>query len=229
MIAKKAGYDGIELILRSEDETGYADTWDVKYLQKLGEENDIKIYALHLPFIIEKCENPEAILRETKEFAKTMGVKNIVMHVPRSDQEIYLKWFESKDWSKKSAVNVCMENLWTKPGKADPVVINPADFKRFENVCFDTAHSLRCNIPPLDFVRQLSNIRHMHCSFWDESEDHLSIQDSKKLFKELFKDLPRSVGSISTELRASAFDDIFDEEAITEFLRKECLLIKSAI
>lgn len=228
-IAKETGFDGIELLLRSKLDAGYVDTWDFEYLRSLEIKNNIKIYSIHIPFEIEISENPDLILDEVKKLAKKLGVKTLILHVPRLDQIEYNKWFKKQKLKSEKEFCICVENMFREGEKADPIHVEPKEFGRFSSVCLDTAHSMRGNINPNKFLVEIANVKHIHCSNWDGEEDHLSIQNNEVVFNALYGDVGETVETITVELCPKAFKDIFNRKEISELLKNEVKFIKTRL
>lgn len=224
-IAQKAGYDGVELLLRLKGSDAYLDSWDAEYLKKLETRYGIKVLSLHVPF---SFEEDQSIYPEIKELAEKLDAKYIIIHSPREDQTSCRKWIEDNvengDINKGSTVSILIENLETKKAKADPVYMKPEQFQRFSQVCFDTAHSLRSGQDPKVFMEQLSNIKQLHLSNWDGIDDHLSILKDKNRFSELLSLKP--IENICLELCPKAFNDIKDQEEIVSTLKETLAFVK---
>src|SRR3989339_374453 len=91
-IAQEAGFKGVELMIRSEGDTAYLDSWDIVYLSDLEEKYEIKIVSLHVPFVFEKDQSSFNGIISLSEKLKT---DHIIIHAPRADQNAYAEWLKN--------------------------------------------------------------------------------------------------------------------------------------
>lgn len=223
-IAREAGFGGVELMLRSEGDTSYLDSWDADYLSGLEKEHGIKIVSLHVPFVFEKDQSSfDAIIR----LAEKLKTDHIIIHAPRADQKDYAAWLQNILVENRSLITergVIVENVHKKPGIADPIFDQAEDFCNFPGVCLDTAHALRSGLDPLVFLKKLDNIKQFHFSAWDGRDDHLSVLADKEKFAAILAFKP--VKHICLELCPKAFNNIADQQEVVGVLRATIDFIK---
>lgn len=172
-------------------------------------------------------EEDQSIFPEIKELAEKVDAKYIIIHSPREDQLACKKWIEDNVENADntdSKVSILIENLETKITKADPVYMEPEQFQRFSQVCFDTAHALRSGQDPKMFMEKLDNIKQLHLSNWDGVDDHLSILKDTDRFSGLLG--IRSIENICLELCPKAFNDVKDQEEVVNTLKETLAFIK---
>jgi sugar phosphate isomerase/epimerase len=226
-IAKKAGFEGVELMIRGKGDTSYLDTWDANYLKQLEVINKVKIISLHVPF---EFEEDQSSFDRILKLAKQLRVKHIIIHSPRKDQAQYDKWMQKTVIKSRCPAEKCeilIENVHIKEGKADPIFKSVDDFKALPAICFDVAHALRSNQDPELFIKSLDNVRQWHLSNWDGKDDHMSILDEKSKFSPLLSMKPAKY--ICIELCPKAFSDIGDEKEVIDVLRKTMSFVKKNI
>lgn len=217
-ISKKAGFDGVELMVRSKGDTSYLDTWDADYLKTLEEINGLKTYSLHVPF---EFEEDQSSFDQIITLAEKLKIVNIIIHTPREDQIVYKEWmiksiFQNSSFTLKHGILI--ENVHVKVGKADPIFKKIEDFKILPAMCLDIAHALRSNQDPELFIKSLDNVRQWHLSNWNGKDDHLSVLPEKEKFAKFFKIKP--IECVCLELCPKAFHNIGDQEEIIGVLRE---------
>lgn len=212
-IAKRAGFSELELMMRSYDDNAFVDTFDLKYLQELQKEFDLKITSLHTPIDFET--NAEEYYPAVKKLAKELKVKHIIFHIPRDkdDQVQYRTWFK-KIYMKEmldQPIPFITENMGKKS------VLNGAnEFNKFPGFCFDTAHELRdFGDKTITTILHMKNIEQFHLSNYDE-RCHKDILKNKNFFEEIILAHPKANRCI--ELSPRAFLDPINEEKIIKQL-----------
>lgn len=144
-IAKKAGFDGIELIID--------DRWDTrqpKYLQKLARQFNLPILAVHSAMEFVTCwgEDPKVKLEKSVELAKIIKAEFLAVHPSVANQPEFYQWFY-KNWLeiKKNAkpLKVVVENMPKVNSIENPKDFvfenfNLKDFSRFDQILLDPSH-----------------------------------------------------------------------------------------
>jgi len=108
-IAYKAGFQGVELLLRNQNDNAYLDSWDVVYLKELEKKYNLKINSVHVAFDFNN--NPQKFL-EISNLAKKLKAKYIITHIPREDECVYKAWFHKFNFQNNN--NVLVENIHYK-------------------------------------------------------------------------------------------------------------------
>ena len=218
-IAKKCDFDGLELLLRS-NENAFYDSWDSKYLKFLIKKWRMPINSLHVPF---EFENKPDNMEEIVKLALSIKARYIILHIPREDQFEYIDWFK-KNKLECFGITFLIENIHFKTNKANPIYSTIEEFSVITNMVFDIAHALRSNQDPLYFLNKLKNIKQLHISNWDGSNDHTSILNNKKYFKKI---LSLVDADYCLELSPIAFKNFRNINEVTKILTQTCLLIKN--
>jgi len=218
-IAQKAGFQGIELLLRNQKDNAYLDSWDIDYLKKLKGKYNLKINSVHVAF--DFSDNPQDFSK-ISDLAKKLKAKYIITHIPREDENVYQNWFYKFNFQNNK--NVLVENIHYKKKYADPIV-KYNSLNTIQNMCFDIAHALRSitKKETEQLINQLTNIRQFHVSWWDGKEDHLSIIKNASFFQEVLKNRKED---LCLELCPKAFKNLEEKTVIRE-LRKNIKIMEN--
>jgi len=219
-MAASANFKGVELMLRSQKDNAYLDSWDIGYLKKLEKEYNLKINSVHVPFSFnDQPQNFHKILK----LSTKLKTKFIIIHLPRQDEIGYQVWFYSFPFSLYP--NVLVENIHYKKNYANPIIGYDSLFN-IQNMCFDIAHALRSiNQHEVEqLMSKLKNIRQFHVSWWDGKEDHLSIVKNTSFFQKILKNRKED---LCLELCPKAFKNL-KEKTIIEELKKNRRIIENA-
>lgn len=230
MIAQKAGFIGVELLLRPKNENAYLDSWDLKYIQTLSKEYSMKINSIHLPFSF--WDDPSiADFKKINILAQELKAKYIIVHIPRSNQKEYIDMIMPFSKGKQDYPLVLFENIPLKRTKSNPI-FSYKRLKDLTNVCFDVAHAKRSmdiksfnNL--MDDISNWHNIRQFHMSEWDGKEDHLSLNPKSSFLKQIteFFTVGKSA-DLCLELCPKAFGT-FDEKTIIKVLERNRKMLKT--
>lgn len=223
-IASMAGFDGVELMIRSKKDNAFWDTWDIDYLKKIESKFNLKINSVHVPFEFE--DKPENF-SDIQEIGKKLKVKSIVIHIPRIDQYDYIKWFDNyyKYENSNNYPQLLAENVHIKKDKPNPIVNSLDELNKLHSLCFDMAHAMRSDVDVLEFVSKLKNIKQFHVSNWNGVDDHLSILENKDFFKKTIK-ATNGNADMCVELCPKAFDDFKNLSEVEKVLRETIKFIK---
>lgn len=220
-IASDSGFTALELMLRSKTDNAYYDSWDTKYIKELMKRNSIVVNSVHVPFEFEEAPNN---FDEIYSLTKEIGAKFIIIHIPREDQNDYVKWFEefkNKDFAENPIL--LFENVHLKEGKVNPI-IPYEEMSQLKNVCFDIAHSMRSNVDTKKNVESCKNIRQFHVSFWDGKEDHMSLISNENFFDPLLRN---KTADFCLELCPKAFEDITNPENVAKVLKENLAFLRN--
>lgn len=166
-LAKKAGLDGIEVVIRRND----LDTQNPTYLKKLSEQYKLPIVALSVPAGIAMNEDKA---KRAFDLAKKIEAPLVSLSAPDVFNLPYKKWIldEMTKLQRKydlpiAMVNPPADNLF---GVVPKYAFNdPYELKKFENIVFDTSNVATRSEPLLELysifrpkIRQihLANAQH---------------------------------------------------------------------
>lgn len=166
----RAGYEGAEVMVTTERESQ-----DPARLRALGEENGVRVEAIHAPFLLLTrtvfSTNPLEKIRRSADLAKEAGADLVVVHPAYRWQMSYADWLEQQiaDFSKAGEVTVAVENMfpvWVR-GRGLPFhrSMGIEDMKRFPAITLDTSHAAVTGIDVITAFDQLADrIAHVHLS-----------------------------------------------------------------
>lgn len=239
-LAKKAGFDGIEVMVDNNPES-----YSIEKLNKLTKKYDIPILSLHMP--LDKCsvfgDEPQEIINSMVGIAQKLNVKNIVVHPARKVIGNYYNNFKdaingiiinttsavysSNDSEKlptRNGIVFSVENL-PDNGKYNKKVQNPVELSQdFHDICLDTSHLATTSFDFKEVVSEAkNNIRHVHFSDSDilkkdgiVTDDHLPLGHGKLPLKWLVQLLINTgyEGMFCIELRPELFTGLSDKQTI---------------
>ena len=222
-IAKKAGFDGLELMMRGQTESGFWDTWDAKYLKKLEKEYALPIITIHSPY---GFDDNLIGWEEVQELAKKLEVEQIVCHIPYLSNKPYLKWFKKNYPGKSDCFTLLAENLSCSGPYPETLYDGVTQWQTLPAMCFDINHA-QFNYPdPSGIIAQLDNIKQFHVSNYDGKNFHRSILENKPLFKKIFKQNKTAIRSV--EYFNPTFPDFRDQEEVVSILKDTIEFIKES-
>ena len=166
-LAKKAGLDGVDVVIRRGD----LDTQNPDYLRKLSKEYELPIVALSMQTDITMNSDKA---KRALDLAKKIGAPFVSFSVPTTLNFHYKKWIleELPSLQKKSGVKIALvnppsENMF---GVVPKYSFNdPYELKKFDELVFDTSNVASRSEPLLELysilkpkIRQiyLANARH---------------------------------------------------------------------
>jgi len=219
-IASKTGFSAVELMLRSKTDNAYFDSWDAGYIKELMAQNNVAVDSIHVPFEFE--DNPNNF-DEIYNLAKELKSKFIIAHIPRENQNDYIRWFEKiKDKNFETEPVLLFENVHIKERKEKPI-IPYENIGQLNNICFDIAHSMRSGVDTEKIVRGCKNIRQFHVSFWDGKEDHISLVTHEQ---DIIQIIQNQNADFCLELCPKAFENITDWNNVAEVLKENLTFLK---
>ena len=244
LLAKKAGFDGIEVMVDNNPES-----LDTRKLNGFAEKFNIPVLSLHMP--LDKCavfgDDPQEIINSMVGIAQKLIVKNIVVHPARKTSSSYynklIDAINSKNNETTNAVYssngseklptrngivFAVENL-PDNGKYNKKVQNPVGLSQdFQDICLDTSHLATTSLDFKEVVSEAkNNIRHVHFSDSDilkkdgiVTDDHLPLVHGKLPLKWLVQLLINTgyKGMFCFELRPELFSGLSSTQ-ITDLLK----------
>lgn len=160
-LAKKAGYDGLDLAV----DFGQFDTYNGEYIKTLIKEYDLPVHAVSIP----KQASAKRI-EEIIEMAKQVGAKVVILQPPKIHELKLSSWLrkEIPKLREKNFISIAMENApaGTYLGFIPEYgMSNTADLKSFKHISLDTA---RIGEKRKDLMRAYSAFKkylvHVHLS-----------------------------------------------------------------
>jgi len=158
--AKKAGFDGIELIIDND--------WDNRqplYIKKLEKIYKIKVLAVHSAMEFVYCwgSDPKVKIARSIEIAKKIGAKLIVVHPQDYNDKGFYKWLRKNYQqivNEAAPLKVAFENMTTRRK-----ISNEKFFKLFPSYALDTSHIGTHRQNPVEALEMVRNkLAHVHLS-----------------------------------------------------------------
>lgn len=167
-MASKAGFQGIELMVTSREETQSSTR-----PAELSERYQLPVSSIHAPFLLAAMKvwgDPVTKIERAVGMANDLGSQVVVAHLPYFWQWSYARWAHRNfnAYSKHSGTTVTMENammvkLW-KPINLS-LYNSLRDIRHFENITFDTSHFAVAGIDILRAWEELKDlVKHVHLS-----------------------------------------------------------------
>lgn len=175
-IISMAGLTSVELMTRDFGKEGWADSWDVAYLQDTAAAHELAYRSVHAPFGIEDGRHDE-YLERTCRLALELGADDIILHIPRRGQESYKEWFDDFVLGTFGGrPRVLIENMGTKACYNEQ-----GRFMEYPNFCYDLCHAVQACRSIADDLAAMSNVRQLHISSFvrDGDRTHMGILSNK--------------------------------------------------
>lgn len=233
-LAKKAGYDGIELVIDNN--------WDNRqpeYIKKLEKQFKINVLSVHsaMEFVTVWGSDPKVRHRKSIDLAKKIGAKNIVIHPHDYVDKKFYTWIKKNyqefiDLAKP--VKVTFENHTTRRS------LNEKNFfKHFPFYNLDTSHIATTQKDLLEVLEEIKDkLGHIHLSDSDFArrknlpnliDDRHMIPGTGKLplteFLQKLKEIKYS-GYIVTELLPETIGAGQSDEIILKNLKKASKFVR---
>jgi len=233
-IAKRAGFDGVEIMMRPKAENGFLDTWDGNYLQQLSRQHQLPIVSLHPPLIDENERAQD--WADVVSLATLLKVSHVICHIPRINQPQYQQWFQENCLTDNNfPFQILAENMEVNPlrGKVQAVYDTITEWQNLPAMCFDVSHSLCSDKDILLPLSELGNIKQIHLSGCKDKVCHQSIFENKSILEKALELRPAEY--ICLEMEPAAFRDFRDLPATAKELTvvinfvSSCLKKKSSI
>lgn len=159
-LAKRADYDGVELVIDNN-----WDTRQTEYIKRLERQYKIKVFSVHSAMEFVTCwgSDPKIRHKESIEIAKALGVEVVVIHPHDHQDKKFYAWItknyqEFVDFAKP--VKVAFENHTTRRK-----INEKTFFKRFPFYTLDTSHIGTTSLDLLEVLDELKEkIAHIHLS-----------------------------------------------------------------
>jgi sugar phosphate isomerase/epimerase len=221
-IAKAAGFSNIELIVRSPSEPGFWDTLDIKYLQQLERDNDVKIISLHIPL---DFENTLEGWDEVLELAEKLKVHHVICHLPYIENNKYRGWF-AKNYQKRYPFQLLAENLISTPDR-QMILEKIEEWQKLPAICFDITHAMKSHPDFLEKIDSFKNIIQFHTSYFDGQNLHQNILKNKAVFTKIFN--AKSAPFYCVELKYDIYKNYREETTVVNELSEIRQFIEKVI
>ncbi len=181
-----AGFPGVEVMVTKDPATQ-----DPHILRELAEEHELRIEAIHAPFLLITRKvwgtDPVGKIYRAIELAEDVGTSLVVVHPPYRWQGDYRRWIEERllGLERGTGVRVAVENMFPLRVRGRRLGTFHAtrsleDLEGFPDVVLDTSHAAVAGLDLLEALRRLSDrLAHVHLSNnagkgWDS---HLSVDE----------------------------------------------------
>ncbi len=226
--AARAGFEGIEVMVTKDP-----DTQDAERLRDLATAYDLRIAAVHAPFLVFTRRvfgtDPIGKVERSVELAEAVGAPIVVAHPPYRWQGHYRRWIDDElpRVTRDRDVTVAVENMFPL-GFAFHGHHRMDELARYPDLTLDTSHAAVSGLDLIDVATHHSErLRHIHLSNnrgrgWDS---HLPVDEGVLPIPEFLEALAdqRFTGSISLELDLRRW--LADPSALHEVLvanRRSC-------
>lgn len=183
-IAKKAGYDGIELGISPAN----LDTQNAKYLKELVDATGVRIYVVQteVEATVEKIEMAYKV-------AKEVEAGTIVLQPPSYFDYATIKWLKNnmgalrdKDGLRVPVLNVADKRQFGVIPKY--AFSNPQDLREFKQIALDVSNLVSRGVPVLDYYEKMKNyIFHVHLSNYRGEKSHCLPSQGRVPLESLLK------------------------------------------
>jgi sugar phosphate isomerase/epimerase len=165
-----AGFGGVEIMVTKDPDTG-----DPRRLRELAEDHDLRIDAVHAPFLLMTRRvwgtEPVGKIRRAVELAAEVGAPLVVVHPPYRWQPRYRRWVreELPAFGASTPIVVGVENMFPVHVRGRRVTFHAvttlADLDGFEHVVLDTSHAAVAGLDLLETLDALGGrLAHVHLS-----------------------------------------------------------------
>lgn len=206
-----AGYERVEVMVTKDPATQ-----EPHLLRALAEEYELRIEAIHAPFLIITRRvfgtDPVGKIYRTVHLAEEVGAPLVVVHPPFRWQGDYRRWLVERlpDFSDRTGVRIAVENMAPLKLHGERSIRLHADqelaqYERFDHVVLDTSHAAVSGLDLAQAAGQLGErLAHVHLSNnagkgWDS---HLPVDDGVLQIDGFLETLGRNQfrGNVSLEL-----------------------------
>jgi sugar phosphate isomerase/epimerase len=226
--AAEAGFDAIEVMVTQDPYTQEA-----HLLAPLAREFDLRIEAIHAPFLLITRRvwgaEPTGKIYRAVHLAEEVGASLVVIHPPYRWQVRFRRWIEGNlaEFSARTGVTVAVENMFPIRLRGERGLRFHAgqgfeELERYPYLVLDTSHAAVAGLDIREMYTQYRDqIQHVHLSNnagkgWDS---HLPVyQDGVLPLAEFLEDLAKDgfAGNVSLELDLRAW--MQDHDALHEVL-----------
>jgi sugar phosphate isomerase/epimerase len=218
-LAKKAGYDGIELGVNAKN----LDTQNPEYLKNLAEEAEIKIIVVETPEML-----TEKKMEVSYKVAKAVGATTIVVQPPNYFDYHTTKWLKANAPKLRShdGLKVLLKNMPDErtfgvfPKYA---MTNTTDLREFKQMALDLSNLVTRSIPALEYYEQMHDfVFHVHLSNYRGNKDHALPMDGKLPLESFLKKMKKRdyAGHFSVKVRPEELHAGAKDSEILEQLKK---------
>jgi sugar phosphate isomerase/epimerase len=228
-VTAAAGFRAIEVMVTNDPATQ-----DPMLLREAAEANDLRIEAVHAPFLLITRRvwgtDPLGKIYRSAQLAEEVGAGIVVVHPPYRWQVRYRKWITESlaEFSARTGVTIAVENMFPVklPGERGLSFHSAQDLEELDRnpyMVLDTSHAAVSGLDIVDVYRRYRDkLQHVHLSNnagrgWDS---HLPVYaENGVLDIGTFLDTLAGdgfPGSIALELDLRPW--IKDEDALTEVL-----------
>lgn len=182
-IAKAAGYDGIEVMVSTEN-----DSRNPHHLNALAHRLELPVMSIHAPVLFYTQfvwgTKPDEKLKRTVELAHAVGAETVVVHPPFRWQGAYATRFEElvTQLERESGITMAVENMfpWNVAGsqKAYLPGTNPVEMN-VDSITLDFSHAALSGDDSFEMAKAAGGrLRHIHLC------DGQAPDGKKRLFDE---------------------------------------------
>ena len=166
-----SGFTGVEVMVTKDPAT--QDPW---LLRELAEEHELRIEAIHAPFLLMTRSvwgsEPVGKIYRAIELAEHVGSPLVVVHPPYRWQATYRRWLDEQlpGLERGTGVRVAVENMFPIRVRGRKVASfhstrSLEDLEGFPDVVLDTSHAAVARLDLFDALRALSaRLAHVHLS-----------------------------------------------------------------
>jgi len=167
----EAGFDGVEVMVTKDP-----DTRDPERLLELANDHDLRIEAVHAPFLLVTRKvwgtDPVGKIVRSVELAGRVGAPLVVVHPPYRWQASYRRWLVERmdELVASSGVRIAVENMFPLRIRGRKLASFHArqaleDLERYPHVVLDTSHAAVAGLDPFAAIDRLGErLAHVHLS-----------------------------------------------------------------
>lgn len=232
--AARAGFEAVEVMVTRDK-----DSQEAERLQALAERYDLRIGAIHAPFLIVSKwvwgSNPVGKIQKAASLAEAVEAPIVVAHPPCRWQAGYRAWLRAGELDRLQAdfpaTTITMENMFPM-GLDLHAASTEEQLGRFRNLTLDTSHAgvsgLDISAAPAHFGARL---RHVHLSnnTGRGRDSHARLQEGVLPIPAFLEQLGENgfSGAVSLELDLRPWMD--DESALREVLSSQRRFVEPRI
>ena len=180
------GFTGVEIMVTKDPATQ-----DPRSIRELAEEYDLRVDAIHAPFLLITRSvwgaEPVGKIYRAIELAEKVDAPIVIAHPPYRWQAAYRRWLDEQlpGLERSTGVRVAIENMFPVRVRGRKVAdlhstSELADLEGFPNVVLDTSHAAVAHLDLLEALARLrERLAHVHLSNnagkgWDS---HLPVDE----------------------------------------------------
>jgi sugar phosphate isomerase/epimerase len=203
-IVRDLGYDGVEVWHHHLHRTGESTADLLRLARQLDLALSVHALSWDLNFTSDLPrirEESLCLLQDSIDLTARLEAKPVVVHpgritVPKDDAERYWPWLVEgvnrlAHYAARYGVNLSVEVMEHIPNE---FFVTPEDAARLiesvsapnVSITFDAAH-VPWALDPLDYLKRMPRVEHMHLSGTDERRWHLALGEGKRNFSPLLR------------------------------------------